>query len=449
MCLLLSLVLAARAGAWVGIDSAPAEEKLSSDFRVRVLEHDVPVYCAPCDKVPLGNNYSFASFCTDKPVDVEVTTSLPLDELKILPASAGVRPKITRTGCTITVNPGQKLSIEPTGRAHPLLLFVDPKPPDEPKQPDPKLRYFPAGIHRPEGGLIELHSGETLYLAPGAIVHAAVEAKAAEHIRIAGRGILDGGDWAWAKGPTPQMVRFENCREVQIDDVTVRASFIWTIATWNSSDVRVNNVKIVGDRLPNDDGFDLCNTQRVKIHDCFVRTDDDCIAIKGMNDKHNGPTSDIDVSECLFWCDRARIVLMGHESQATEMSNIRIHNCEILHYTEVPFLLEPGEEMPLKGVRIENIHINADGRGEITRLRPTVNKYMKEKVPGRIDDVEFRNMVVDNASGVGIRLIGADALHMVQNVTFTNLRVNGKIVTQDQIDVGAFTKNVQVGSSEQ
>ena len=35
--------------------------------------------------------------------------------------------------------------------------------------------------------------------------------------------------------------------------------------------------------MRNDDGINPCNSQDVLITDCFIRGDDDCIALKGMN----------------------------------------------------------------------------------------------------------------------------------------------------------------------
>ena len=45
---------------------------------------------------------------------------------------------------------------------------------------------------------------QTLYLAGGAVVKGGVLAQG-ENIRIVGRGILDGSDYEWRKGPTPHV----------------------------------------------------------------------------------------------------------------------------------------------------------------------------------------------------------------------------------------------------
>ena len=56
------------------------------------------------------------------------------------------------------------------------------------------VRYFGPGVHHP--GKIQLKSGETLYVAGGAVVYTAVEARGAVGVRIRGRGIIDTSQYA-------------------------------------------------------------------------------------------------------------------------------------------------------------------------------------------------------------------------------------------------------------
>ena len=65
--------------------------------------------------------------------------------------------------------------VEPDGRKGPLLLFANPLETDTPKQGDPNVVYFGPGVHKPEK--IALQSGQTLYLAGGALVKAEVLAQ--------------------------------------------------------------------------------------------------------------------------------------------------------------------------------------------------------------------------------------------------------------------------------
>ena len=80
------------------------------------------------------------------------------------------------------------LSIEPDGINGPLLLFANNPEINPPKEGDPGVIYFGPGIHKPNR--IILKTGQTLYLAGGAVVKGAVIVRKADHIRICGRASL-------------------------------------------------------------------------------------------------------------------------------------------------------------------------------------------------------------------------------------------------------------------
>ena len=65
-----------------------------------------------------------------------------------------------------------------------------------PKAGDPNVLYFGPGVHRP--GKIELKSGETVYIAGGAVVYTAIGGRGVSGVRILGRGIIDTSEFASA-----------------------------------------------------------------------------------------------------------------------------------------------------------------------------------------------------------------------------------------------------------
>ena len=119
------------------------------------------------------------------------------------------------------------------------------------------------------------------------------------------------------------------------------------------SNVTVRNVKICNGRVQNDDGINPCNSQDVRITDCFIRSDDDCVALKGLDlDTPDNNVERIVVENSVLWCDRARIFLLGHESRAAFMRDITLRDLDIIHFAMTPFLFEPGEDMHLEDVRV-------------------------------------------------------------------------------------------------
>ena len=62
--------------------------------------------------------------------------------------------------------------------------------------------------------------------------------------------------------------------------------------------------------------FNPCNSQQIFIRDCFIRTDDDCIAMKGIRlGSDNDNVEYITVENCLLWADRARVFSAGTRKQ--------------------------------------------------------------------------------------------------------------------------------------
>jgi hypothetical protein len=419
---------------------APVDEPLSKDFTLEVDGKPVDIYLAKIAEVEdapewtlkpeeVGGPYSFAYFDISGSVTVKITSvKKELDKMVIRPLTSGVEPVIEGNTITFTIDKPCQLSIEPDGRIEPLLIFANPVEKNAPKEGDPNVIYFGPGVHKPTK--IELTSGQTLYIAGGAIVKGGVSVSGT-NVKIKGRGILCGNDWPWRKGPG-SMVRMNNAKNVTVDDIILRGSWGWTMPIYNSDSVTITNVKLCCSRNPNDDGINPCNSQNIVIRNCFIRSDDDCVAMKGIKfGTSNDNVENITIENCIMWCDRARVFLLGHESRAPYMRNITIRNLDIIHFNMCPFLFEPGEEMSIENVLIENVTAYADYPAQwgeqtfdLIRLKPTVNQYMRNKVPGKISNIRFKNVALTGEERDGkypIWIIGTDSVHMVHNISFENV----------------------------
>jgi len=439
--------------AWAEVVTYPAPpgEALAQDYQVEAQGKKVDVYIARTLDPPFagkewdfGGPYCFANFDTSGPVTVRIASKRSLRNTVVRPQSPGVELKIVdEHTVTLALDGPRKLSIEPDGKKGPLLLFANPPERDAPKPGDPGVVYFGPGVHRP--GRIDVAGGQTVYLAGGAVVKGAIVAKGS-NIRIRGRGILDGSDYEWRKGPYNVTVGIQG-ENVTVEGITIRGSSHWTIVPRDSRHVTVRNVKLCNSRVQNDDGINPCNSQDVLITDCFIRSDDDCVALKGLNlDSPNNNVERITVENCTLWCDRARVFLLGHESRAAFMRQVTLRNLDIIHFSMTAFLLEPGEDMRLEDVTVENVRIHGEGQAELLRLKPVVNQYMRKKVPGFIRNVRFKDVELTGRPGrYRVQLSGADAEHDVRNVTFENVSILGKELTRTspQVTIGNYVEGVE------
>jgi len=433
---------------------APANEQMSTDYEVTVEGQQVDVYSARVLDPPFagrewnfGGPYSFANFDMAGHVTVRIRSKRSLRNTVVRPQSAIV--KMTHSGddtLLLMLDGPRKFSVEPDGKNGPLLLFANPLEENAPKPGEPGVIYFGPGVHKPNR--IVVKSNQTLYLAGGAVVKAGVVVKG-ENIRIAGRGILDSSDWEWREGPTPYVVSIRGTN-ITVEGITIRGASRWTVVPRNSSKVTVRGIKICGSRVQNDDGINPCNSQDVLITDCFIRTDDDCIALKGLElNTPNNNVEHITVENCVLWCDRARVFLLGHESRAKFMRQITLRNLDIIHFAKAPFLFEPGEDMRLEDIMVEDIRIHGEGQRELIRLKPAVNRYMRKKIPGIIRHVRFKNVTVEGAPGEYlVQIEGAAPEYNVDDVSFENVTLAGQPLAwgQNRLRIGYHANGINFKS---
>jgi hypothetical protein len=442
---------------------APAGEPLSTDYRVEVNGRPVPVYTARVNDPPLahldhGGTYSFVYFDFAGLATVTIHGLLPrqLQSAIIRPISKGIRHMLV-DGFTTTVRLSEpaRFSFEPEGRTHPLLVFANPLETDAPKEGDPNVVYFGPGVHSPEGGVIKLTSNQTLYIAGGAVVKAAVIVTDAENVKIRGRGILCANSWPWRKGPAPRFVGIRNSKNTSLEGIILRGSYSWTVVPENCDHVTITNLKICGGRAWNDDGINPCNTRHVLVKDCFIRTDDDCMAPKGLRMEW-GDVDDVRVENTVMWCDRARIILLGHESLAKNMQNFTFRNIDIIHFVLTPFLFEVGDEMTLQNIRFEDVRIEGVGQDQLMIIRPVVNQYIRTGVPGYIRNIYFKNVhlagdprnthLSGDPGAYKIYVSGYDQKYRTEGVTFENFTINGQPLVEDSpyLQIGEHTTGIRV-----
>jgi hypothetical protein len=70
---------------------------------------------------------------------------------------------------------------------------------------------------------------------------------------------------------------------------------------------------------------------------------------------------------------------------------------------------------------------------------------------GRINGIRFKNIAVTGGNFPASTFTGCDSTHLIENVTFENLRINGKLITDlagGKISSNLFTRNLRVISDD-
>ena len=464
MSLLVSAAGAAEAGAAgsATVWPAPAEETLCADYSLRVNGLAVPVYSCRVSAVPINQVWpgyqrpldqtelaGFAHWGMTGPVTVEVTAKRPFTNAVVRPGARGIQPAVNGQRVTFTLaKPGQ-LTLELNGRHHALHLFADPPEPAAPKPDAPGVRYFGPGVHRP--GKIQLKSGETLYVAGGAVVYTAVEARGATGARILGRGIIDTSGYDRDKGGG--CVRLTDCSDVKIEGVILRDPDVWCLSAFGCRNLEIANVKLIGLWRYNADGIDLCNCQNASVRDSFVRAYDDAIVLKGLNWGKSGfqdrPVRTVRVERNVLWCDWGRALEIGAETSAPEFADIVFRDCDVIRTTHIAMDIQCGDRALVHDVRYENIRVETDDVSPSPKMQASrderyvenpadtyvpnllviiiaKNFYSQDTERGAVRDISFKDISVTGRRAPRSFFQGLDAQHGVQDITIENLRFNGK-----------------------
>ena len=449
----------------------PATDGLpqSGDFSIKVRTpggawHELPVYLAkvaqgidtrpptspgePTQKVSMGpQDTSFTSFDFAGTVEVSATyLKGSVERARIRPLSSGLNAEIQGRTLTFSLSKPGKLSLEVNGDIfHNLQIFADPPEESRPDPKDPNVIFYGPGVH--DVGRIAIPSGKTIYLAGGALVRGSFLMNHVEHVRILGRGILSQPSAAPRNSPRPQQpangastrrdaLLVEFSQDVVIDGITVVPNS-YTVLVGQSQNVTIRNIKSFS-AVGNNDGIDIFDSSDVLVDGVFMRNSDDTIAIYGHRWNYYGDTRHITVQNSVLWADVAHPILVGTHGDSDHpdtLEDLKFLNIDILDQRE-PQLdyqgcmsLNAGDSNLIRNVRFENIRVEDFREGQLFNLRVFYNKKYNTS-PGRgIEDVLFKDISYNGHAANASIVAGYDDTRNVKRITFENLRINGRLIT--------------------
>lgn len=330
----------------------------------------------------------------------------------------------------------------------------------------------------------------------------------ARDIAITGKGIIDGGGtndtwWPWCGskkfgmkeggiaqnmgararllkqaedgvdmdqrrfGPTdglrPQMINFNQCEGILIEDVTLLRSPFWVIHPLLSKDITVRGVHINNDG-PNGDGCDPESCDRVLIENCFFNTGDDCIAIKSgrNNDGRQGgqgrfagtPSKNIIIRNSKFNNGHGGVVIGSEISGGCQ--NVYAENCEM----DSPSLdrVLRIKTNSCRGGIIENINMRNITVGQCGEAVLKINTdYEPREICCRGFYPTVRNVTMENVtckkSKYGVMIVGYEdpkLAYTVNNITVRNCQFDGvynKPINQKGLAQDVKYENLMINGS--
>ncbi|THV42447.1 glycosyl hydrolase family 28 protein [Glycomyces buryatensis] len=362
--------------------------------------------------------------------EVQVTyTKGAIENARIRPLSHEIEPTVDDDSLKFTISEPRKLVIEVNDEVYDCLhLIANPIETDAPSADDPSVVYFGPGVHTGEG--IAVASGQTVYIAGGAVVKRNIRFNGVENATLRGRGMIYGVEW----GAAP----VESSKNILIDGITIMnnpTGNAFNIA--ESQQVTVRNLNYFSSARWGD-GIDIFSSSDVLIDGAFMRSSDDCIAVYAHRWEYYGDVRNITIQNSVLWADVAHPINIGTHGNSDEpevLENITISNLDILDHREPQLdyqgciALNPGDSNLVRNVRIQDIRIEDFRWGQIIHFRVTYNPTYNTSIGRGIESVFVKNLSYDGNNASTAMMLGYDAEHAVKDVVFQNFTVNGKVIS--------------------
>ena len=230
-------------------------------------------------------------------------------------------------------------------------------------------------------------------------------------------------------GLRPQLVSFNKCEGILLEDITLLRSPFWVIHPLHSTDITVRRVKMINDG-PNGDGCDPECCDRVLIEDCFFNTGDDCIAIKSGRNRdgreRNMPSKNIIIRRCEMKNGHGGVVVGSEISGGCQ--NVFAHDC-VMDSPELERVLRIKTNSCRGGI-IENINMRNIKVGVCKESVLKINlDYEPKEICCRGNFPTVRNIYMENVtseqSKYGVQIIGLEEDTYVYDVTVKDCHFNG------------------------
>jgi hypothetical protein len=404
---------------------APVDFPYANDFKVKVNDKESFVYD--------NRVAAYTIFDISGETTVEVQFFGKIYDVDIRPKSLNIIPRVSDGKVTFTLSKPCNLSVEINKNLkRPLFVFANPPVTGKPVKDDPRVRYFEGGkvYHT---GRITLKSNDIVYIESGAVVKGSLFLDSVQNVHIYGHGILDGA-CVYEKGEE-RMIEINRCENITVEGILVNDSKHWTAPCNKSKNITYRNFKVVSGN-DWDDGIDIVSSQHVLVDGCFIRTKDDCIALKAgvtyYTDFFNQlPTKDVQVINSVLWnAEWGNGLEIGFETRADTIRDVVFRNNDLIHVEgpEGTFTIHNGDRAVVMNVLYENIRVE-DSRGILVDFKILDSQYSKDKEKGQIRDIVFRNISVEEEVPLQSLFLGFSESHTIDHVMFENFRINGHPVT--------------------
>ena len=387
----------------------------------------------------------FAQFGADGPLDLELEFSGPIHAAAVRPGNLGFLAEVCNNTLKIHLTHPANLCVEVDAHK-PFMIYIDDTRIPEPALSGEIIRFQAGKLY--DVGELKIRSGQSIVIDAGAIVRGCIRADHESDIAIAGRGILDGGYSFAAPGERKKLAQLEACRNVKIDGITMIRPASWMLALADCDHVEVSRLRQIGE-VGCSDGIDIVGSRHIRIHDCILKNNDDCIAVKAIAGGDYGflrcdpinDVFDVVVERCALWEKNGNVMEIGFETRCKSIHDITFRNIDVMggHGPGGIFTIHNGDRAEIRDVLYEDIRVEHLWDRMID-IRVMCSRYSKDVERGRIRNITFRRIrtIKDNFNTINVAG-GYDANHLVENIVIEDFQMGGKLMKSED-DLAMVTR---------
>lgn len=409
---------------------------LSPRFNVLVnKEAYTGLYCAKNEWGGTGN-FGVVDIRKDQPTEIVVSCRKELGDYDILPHNADIYDVEELNSRILKFKikkPQQNITLVLNGdyqKGDVLHLFFNDADEEEPAvDPEKKAKggyfydrgtktyYFGPGYYdlsKTHNGSVTVSGGRSIYIAGGAVLKGQITISGAGS-SIKGHGIVFQSD----DGSGSQL-NVNNCTQGEIDGPVFYRYRIrgWQTTYTYSSNMTIKNIKVICVYGGSTDGMDFQGCHDLSFDNCFVRANDDAIAVKGLcsgDPKDAPPEKNLSFNNFQIWSSANGGFNIGAETTCY-YENIRFTNSEVLcSFDGIGLNGSMDDRAALnicalhgtyfKDILYENIYINRCERLIGVSFKDSFwygTLQGDQSWPGEIKGITYRNIICPNNTGGNI-----------------------------------------------
>ncbi len=225
-----------------------------------------------------------------------------------------------------------------------------------------------------------------------------------------------------------------------VKDIFLTNSAGWTLHALDCDEVHITGIRLINNLYgPNNDGIDLSGCRNVMISDCYVKTCDDAVCIKTLEDSRE--SSNVTVTNCVM---QTTCVALKFGEVAKDIRDITFSNCVITKSSRA-FGVYATLGGDVENVLVDNIVCNTNAPLVLNRPFQISAWDKRTRATGKVraKGGNVKNVMVSNfiATTEGRILINANNDCKIEDITLRDIKITYPYIENPELYAPEATSN--------